>query len=248
MNQAEYWFLDAAIRLKIPFHWLSASNVAELLNRPHHNLSAAELVAMLQRMFERGDLFLEYSDHHEQCYQTRVPSRSEIESTLYLTHDEWMARPEQVFYGVTTLGGTKWEALSHPQWDRFYDEGYGIDPYEGEITASDRGLVEQLMALVPDAPFVKAIVPESLRWSVLQPWEATYWKQLPIGYRADFIYLPRNEDEQLACPAPSDWVHTWYQHKRRWYTNYLEQDIGKDKQSYLTFANYDANRLRGGSG
>jgi hypothetical protein len=224
MNHAEYWFLDAAIRLKIPFNWLSASNVDEMLNRPHHHLSAPELLVILQRMFERGDLFLEYSDRYQQHYRTQAPSRSEIESTLYLTHDEWMTRPEQAFYGVTILGGTKWETLSHPQWDRFYDEGYGIDPYEGEITAPDRGLVEQVLALAPYASFITAIVPESIRWSVLQPWEATYWKQLPIGYRVDFTYLPRSEDEELAHPAAPDWVHARYQHIRRWYTNYLEPE------------------------
>ncbi len=71
-----------------------------------------------------------------------------------------MARPEQVFYGVTTLGGAKWAAVSHPQWDRFYDEGYAIDQYEEVITAADRGLADQLLALVPHDPSVKAIVPE----------------------------------------------------------------------------------------
>ena len=221
MKKAEYWFLDAAIRLKIPLNWLSASNVDEILNRPHHNLSAPELLVILERMFERGDLFLEYANRYEPSYRTQAPSRSEIEAALYMTHDEWIARPEQVFYGVTGRGGAKWETLSHPQWDRFYDEGYGIDPYEGEIIAPDRGLAEQLLALVPYDSFVKAIVPESIRWSVLQPWETTYWKQLPIGYHVDFTYLPRSEDKEIT-PPPPEWVRMWCQRTRRWYTNYLE--------------------------
>ena len=60
MNKIEYWFLDAAVRLKLPFHWLSASNVDELLNRPHHQHSGPELLTVLERLFARGDLFLDF--------------------------------------------------------------------------------------------------------------------------------------------------------------------------------------------
>ena len=83
MDKIEYWFLDAAIRLKIPFHWLSASNVGEMLNRPPHNLSTSELLVVLERMFERGDLFLEYVDRDGQRRRIQAPSRSEIEAALY---------------------------------------------------------------------------------------------------------------------------------------------------------------------
>jgi hypothetical protein len=221
MNKIEYWFLDTAIRLKIPFHWLSASNVDEMLNRPHHNLSRSELLVVLERMFERGDLFLEYMNRSEQRHRTRVPSRSEIEAALYMTHDKWTDQSERVFYGVTGRGGALWETLSHPQWDHFYDEGYGINPYEGEMTASTRGLIEEWLALVPYDPLIKAIVPESVRWSVLQPWEPTYWKQLPIGYHIEFAYLPLTEAEKPARSTPPDWVSAWHQRVHRWYTSYL---------------------------
>lgn len=221
MNKSEYWFLDAAIRLKIPFHWLSADNVDEILNRPHHNLSRSELPVVLERMFERGDLFLEYRNHSEQRSRTRAPSRSEIEAALYMSHTERIDQAEQVFYGVTALGGALWETLSHPQWDDFFLEGYGIDPYEGEMSASTRSLIEERLALIPYDSFIKAIVPESVRWSVLQPWEATYWKQLPIGYRIEFTYLPLSEAETLARSTPPDHVQAWYQRVSRWYTSYL---------------------------
>ena len=123
-------------------------------------------------------------------------------------------------YGVTGRGGATWETLSQPQWDRFYVEGYGINPYEGEITASERGLVEQLLRRAPYDSMVKAIVPESIRWSVLHPWEATYWKQVPIGYQVEFTYLTRSGDEEM--PLPPKWVRRWYQLRHRWYTHYLE--------------------------
>jgi hypothetical protein len=220
MNKAEYWFLDAAVRLKIPVNWVSATNVDEILNRPRHNLSTPELLVVLERMVERGDLFVEFASRDEQRYRTQVSSHAEIESELSRTHDEWMVRSEHVFYGVTTVGGAKWEALSHPRWDRFYDESYGIEPYEGEITTAQRGYTEQVLGLVRHNPFVKAIVPESIRWSVLQPWDATYWKQLPSGYHVDFTYLPSDEDPEH--PAPLGLVQARHQQERRWYTSYLE--------------------------
>ena len=224
MNKIEYWFLDAAIRLKIPFHWLSASNVDEILNRPHHHLSISELLVVLERMFERGDLFLEYRDRGSQGYTTQEPSPSEIEAALNLTHKEWIDQSQDVLYGVTDRGGTLWETLSRPQWDRFFDEGYGIDPYEGEMAASTRGLIEERLELIPYDTSLKAIVPESMRWSVLQPWEATYWKQLPVGYRLEFTYLPMSEEEKLARPTSPDWVRAWHQRTDRWYTSYLETE------------------------
>lgn len=135
-----------------------------------------------------------------------------------------MGRSEQVFCGVTGRGGALWETLSRPQWDHFYDEGYGIDPYDGEMTASTRGLIEERLALVPHDSFIKAIVPESVRWSVLQPWEATYWKQLPVGYHIEFIYLPLTEAEDQARSFHPDWVQARYQRVLRWYTSYLEPE------------------------
>jgi hypothetical protein len=224
MDKIEYWFLDAAIRLKIPFHLLSASNVDEMLNRPHHHLSMADLIIVLERLFERGDLFLEYINRDGQRYQTQKPSQIEIKAALSLTQDAWSGQAERVFYGVTDHGGALWETLSHPQWEHFYDEGYGIHPYEGEITASTRGLIEERLALVPYDSFIKSIVPQSVQWSVLQPWQATYWKQLPVGYRIEFTYLPLSEAEKGARSTPPDRVHAWYQRVRRWYINYLEPE------------------------
>jgi hypothetical protein len=143
---------------------------------------------------------------------------------LYITQDEWIEQSEHVFYGVTGRGGAQWETLSHPQWEYFYDEGYGIDSYGGEMTASTRGLIEERLALVPYDSFIKAVIPASVRWSILQPWQATYWKQLPIGYHIEFTYFPLTEVEMLARATPPDWVQAWYQRVRKWYTSYLEPE------------------------
>jgi hypothetical protein len=224
MDNTGYWFLDAAIRLKIPFHWLSAGTVGEMLNRPHHNLAAAELLAVLERMFERGDLFLEYGDRSGQRHQTQAPSWSEIEAALYKSHAAQMEGSEYVFYGVTDRGGALWERLSHPQWDLFFEEGYGTDPYEGEMTASTRAFIEQRLAFIPYDPVIGAILPGSVRWSVLQPWQATYWKQLPLGYRIEFTYLPLTEAETLARLTPPHRMDAWHQRVDRWYRSYLEPE------------------------
>jgi hypothetical protein len=141
-----------------------------------------------------------------------------------MTHDEWVEQAEQVFYGVTGRGGARWETFSQPQWEHFYDEGYGPDSYEAEITAPTRGFIEERLALVPYDSLIKTIVPESVQWSVLQPWQATYWKQLPIGYHVEFTYLPLTEVETLTRATPPEWVQAWYQRVGRWYTNYLEPE------------------------
>jgi hypothetical protein len=221
MNKIEYWFLDAAITAKIPFHWLSASNVDEMLNRPHHALTRPELLGVLERMFTRGHLFLEYTNRRDQSHQTHVPTRSEIAAALALPPGEWTNQSEWASYGVTASGGELWETVSHPQWNYFYEELYDVNPHRGEMTASTRGFIEERLTLIRYDPFIKAIVPESVQWSVLKPWQATYWKQLPTGHHVEFRYLPLTEAEKPARSTPPDRVRAWHQRVRGWYTNYF---------------------------
>lgn len=225
MDKIEYWFLDAAIRQKIPFDWLSAGNVDELLNRPHHSLSQPELLAVLERMFARGDLFLEYMNLRGQSSRTQAPSGDELQRALFSVRDPWLGQPERVLYGVTSQGGALWETHSQPKWEYFFEEGYGADPDEGEMSAQTRELIEERLALIPFDSFVKDIVSGSIRWSVLQPWEATYWKRLPLGYHVEFTYLPLTEAEKLARSDPENRMHEWYRRLGRWYAGYAGPEV-----------------------
>jgi hypothetical protein len=56
-------------------------------------------------------------------------------------------------------------------------------------------------------------VPGSKHWDVLEPWQATYWKVLPLGHRMRFSYdVPPPE------PGfdPTAWA--WLKEIQNWYT------------------------------
>ena len=38
-------------------------------------------------------------------------------------------------------------------------------------------------------------MPETIVWTEVSPWQATYWKQLPHGHRVQFKHRERNDDE-----------------------------------------------------
>ena len=201
MNYAHYWFLDTVIRRQIPFNWLSASNLGEMANRPTHNLADADLLDTLMYLFTEGDLMLKLSGRNNNVQSLASPSRDFVQSTLFMGHDAWIQHPQSIFYGVTAQGATKWEQLSAPQWEQYYEEGYGIEPYEGDIIASERAVTEEVFGMARCDPLVGTIVPASITWTAIHPWNATYWKTLPIGHQVCFTYLPFVETDETPYPT-----------------------------------------------
>ncbi len=71
------------------------------------------------------------------------------------------------------------------------------------------------------------VVPDSVRRDILTPWQATYWKTLPIGYRTRFLYLSQEEIPE----EPQEYEHyvkdqekamAWIEQLDQWYHNYFE--------------------------
>jgi hypothetical protein len=122
-------------------------------------------------------------------------------------------------YGLSPLGGAQWETLSSPRWDRFISASYAIDPYEAEIIAQDRQLVQSYFELQHDISSpVGVVIPESLQWDTFHPWQATYWKTLPQACRLRFFYAPYTED--IDVPAIPTWAWEQFCQLREWYQRY----------------------------
>lgn len=207
MDKNEYWLLDSVVESQYKLRWLVAKNLDEILNRPSHGLERDELVRVLDHLFQRGDLLA----HEEEKSVTKrifVPTQTEIEEAL--------AGRLTCFFGLTAQGGARWEEVSQPQWDRYISDGVYADPQEGEVIGSDRDLVEKYHSLSRYNSEV-AVVSGSERWDVLRPWQATYWKELPVGHRLRFNYewVERSPEEKID-PAISD----WFREVRNWYTPY----------------------------
>lgn len=216
MDKTAYWFLDAVVEYKLPIRTLVIPNLAEALNRPSHDLDHHSLCAILLQLVQQDYLVIYQYKPNEDKEIPFIPSRRDLEEELNAPESN---RQTYLSYGLSPLGGARWETLSSPRWDRFISASYGADPYEAEIIAQDRQLVQRYFELQRFiSSSVGTIMPESLQWDTLQPWEATYWKTLPKAYRIRFYYDPYVEDAEVhSIPT---WAWEQFRQMCKWYQRY----------------------------
>ncbi|HEY0367409.1 MAG TPA: hypothetical protein VGC73_13135 [Pyrinomonadaceae bacterium] len=208
MNKNEYWLLDAVVEAWYPLVWLVSEDVEGSFNKRHHGLEREELVTVLAELFGRGDLLA----HRVEKFVSKeffTPARDEIEAALDGRLD--------CLYGLTAQGGARWEEASHPQWERYITAGVYADPKEGEIIGSDPQLVRQYDSLSHYVWDI-SVVADSKRWDVLQPWEATYWKTLPLGHRVRFRFEWAERSPESKSDAA---ISEWLAQINNWYTRYI---------------------------
>jgi hypothetical protein len=216
MEKIAYWFLDAVVEARLPVRTLVIPNLAEALNRPSHNLDPQSLCAILLDLVQQDYLVMYQRDPHEDKETPFIPSRRDLEEELDSPQSH---RRTYLVYGLSALGGAQWETLSSPRWDRFISASYGVDPYDAQIIAQDRQLVQRYFELQQYiSSTLGAIIPESLQWDTLQPWEATYWKTLPKAYRLRFYYYPYEEETEVR-KTPT-WAWEQFSQMCQWYERY----------------------------
>lgn len=213
LSRAEYWILETVAEAQVPLHWLgSESNFIQVLNKAGHGLDRAGIAAALEQMFEAGWLYVLAQSGRE-----FAPTRSQIERQLAahdLAHDDW------VHYGLTALGGAAWEAFACPRWERFVDETFydpDHDPQDRAVMiGADRMLVYhrfEWMCNVGFHPYCGLRpLAKSAQWETLRPWQATYWKELPWGYRLEYEFVPHPHE-----PEPRNIAFEFLSHFPRWY-------------------------------
>jgi hypothetical protein len=126
-------------------------------------------------------------------------------------------------YYLTSEGGTKWESVAHPDWNRYHTHLLGCGPgeiSESEIICPNRQFVEKFLSV--DC-YVCAVVhiPGTEVWDVLSPWKATYWKTLSRGYRV--LYQSKQSDWHIDLDTSPEWIkandraNKWYGTFQQWY-------------------------------
>jgi hypothetical protein len=129
-----------------------------------------------------------------------IPHREYIHNVFY-ANAESQCDGNGHYYYLTQEGGRIWESFAAPQWDwRIESRCYFDDTVE--ITAPTEKLLKEYLSLFPLDD--SKIVESSLQFDTVEPWQATYWKQLPIGYRARFQS-----------------IRDWDSHKFNWELSYL---------------------------
>ena len=204
MDKDEYWLLDSVVETRDSLKILVSEDIEVAFNKQGHGLNRDELISVLDRLFQRGDLFAERKEKSV-SKGFFIPTQTEIEEAF----DGRL----RCFYGLTSQGGARWEEVSQPHWERYIVDYIYAEPQEGAIIGSDRDLVEQYDSLSQHDSDV-SIVPGSKHWDVLRPWQATYWKELPVGHRLRFKYeWVERPLVSKTDPKISEWlrgIHNWY--------------------------------------
>jgi hypothetical protein len=209
MDAGEYWLLDSVVESRDSLALLVSNDIETAFNKRGHGLTRDQLINVLERLFVGGDLLA-------QCWEKSgpkeffIPTRTEIE--------EAFNGRVRCFYGLTSQGGARWEEVSQPRWDRYIHDSVYAEPREGEIICSDRNLVEQYDSLSRYDSDI-SVVPGSEHWDVLQPWQATYWKELPVGHRLRYKYEWVGRTPELKTDPK---ISGWFKEIRNWYTPYSE--------------------------
>jgi hypothetical protein len=212
MNRGEYWLLDSVVEAWYPLVWLVSDDVEGSFNKRHHGLERDELVGVLAELFGGGDLLAKRVEKSV-TKEFFTPARAEIEAALEGRFD--------CLYGLTSQGGARWEEVSQPRWERYVCGWVSGEPQEGEIVGSDRTLVEKYDSLSHYVWDI-SVVADSRRWEVLQPWQATYWKTLPLGHRVRFSFEWVERPPEWKTDAM---ISEWLKEIHNWYTPYTEEAI-----------------------
>ena len=203
-SRAENWLLDLVVTFRYPLCVLTHKETELLLNREGHGLSETELLGVLHRLFSDGLLIASrYTPDEAEVYFS--PTMNEIKSGLNPREVG-----EEVDYGLTQEGGKIWEARSHPNWEKYLTGSYGMDA--GEIISMDTNLARKALLFETRWRQSWDLISNPL-WDVLSPWEATYWKTLPLGHRVRFEGTHFSEEQEQETPEES---RQYYAALRQW--------------------------------
>lgn len=230
MNRSEYWILRCAVT----YHgWLR--DVAYKCG-----LSHAEVALTANCLFQNGDIQARVFAHEQDIEGTpsAILTIAEIQA-----HLDGKLRAS---YELTTQGGTRWESVAHADWNRYFiwhenDEIEG-GLFEWELIGVDRQLIESILSnsgyIYSDFP-----VPGTEVWDVLELWQPTYWKTLPLAHRVRY-QAKECKVANIRSKSPPDWYEAyeqaqeWYAGIKTWYTDPELEYKESSSPSDGTAANY----------
>jgi len=211
LDRDEFWLLTNAVESQLPFgiltlpEWPHGDNpdatIDVVLNKRGHGLDRRQLADTLLRMLGRG--WIELS----RITQERRPPDSPDHSEMIQMLDERGLFCDGVYYGLTAKGGAVWEAFARPEWDRYVGHTLEFADPDGdntevhEIVATDRKRLRRYMEAVA---YEMPIEAGSEDYTDILPWQATYWKSLPVGVRCTFRVSKL--DPSPSRPPSSEWL------------------------------------------
>lgn len=187
LTRAEYWLLNAVVEVSCPLTFLDTPHIEVLFNKASHGLSRDRLIATLTEMFELGWITAHRhtvgSDDDQEL--DRLSAQS-IESALNEAPPVKRLKTSPcTFYRLTPLGASVWEEFAAPDWNRYLSLCLPFSG-SGEYIGATEWRLRKYLDLVHHLDI--QVHPATVAWDVVQPFEATYWKTLPLGYRVSFEF------------------------------------------------------------
>ena len=179
----EYWLLQTAVEWRIPLCFLEAegyrhpSSIERMFNKPGHGLARTQLLASLVGLFRDGLIIVRRGEE-----EPWIPSEDQIASALC----EGSSCGSMLYYGLTEKGGAVWEAFAAPDWDRYLREHFDNRNRSGEITCATRSRLQYYLEYLGLNRYEQRIHSETIRIHEHGSWQATYWKESPHGFTAEF--------------------------------------------------------------
>lgn len=208
LTRGEYWLLESAAEFQIPFRYLDSEDLDISLNKPGHGLGSPQLIKTLQKLYSEGLIFASRIDDN-------IDSFTFTKEQLEAAFKEKLSKYNR-YYGLTKKGGQYWEAFASPNWDYYIDVGYvpieNGNYDDGELICSVKSNLEKYFKSVCYHEY--DVDEKSIQWDKVEPWEATYWKELPIGYRVRFHGKEKENYLNSDKPREPYWYHDmWYNWK-----------------------------------
>ena len=207
LTRGEYWLLESVAEFKIPLRYFNWEDLEIDLNKPSHGMDRPLLINTLQKLYSEGLIFAgQRGENGDKFTFTKEQLEAAFKEKL---------SKDCHYYGLTKKGGQYWEAFASPNWDYYIEEGF--EPLEevnyelGELICSVKSNLDNFFKSL--CYYNYDVEKESIQWDILEPWEATYWKELPMGYRVRFK-CSEKEINPLHKPIEPSWYYNkWYRWK-----------------------------------
>ncbi|MFC1494334.1 hypothetical protein ACFL6W_03545 [Thermodesulfobacteriota bacterium] len=206
-TRGEYWLLETVAEIKFPIRLLDDRESLEIeLNKPSHGMNRNLLIDTIQKLFSNG---LITAFRIGDTANDFIFSKEQLEAAF----NERKLKKGDYYYGLTKKGGQYWEAFASPNWDYYIDVGYipieNGNYDDGELICSVKSNLEKYFKSVCYHEY--DVDEKSIQWDTVEPWEATYWKELPMGYRVRFHGKMKESYLNSSVPLYPYWYHDrWY--------------------------------------
>jgi len=194
-TRGEYWLLETVVEMGVSVRSLASDDVALGFNKPSHGLSRPALARTILSLTSKG--LIAFTDGLGEKVE---PDELGIRKQL---NNEVSQPGEAIIYFLTAEGGRQWESFAAPDWNSYLAQSFSsVHEAEGEalLIHADRSRLQRFLNEVNRADHWYEVMPGTIQWEVLSPWQATYWKQLPVGHQAKFRYRRKELQRDSMMP------------------------------------------------